>query len=70
MDEEKRPADAGTEPSDEMTMDRETYDMLFANNAFLQALLAAGVDQWEGYSKVLDVFCKELGEGKYDSNSK
>ncbi len=44
---------------DNVTITREEYETLLEDSKFLQALLSAGVDNWEGYDLVL--------EGEYES---
>lgn len=36
-------------PSDTITISRTTYDKLVADRRLLNALYAAGVDNWEGF---------------------
>jgi hypothetical protein len=38
----------------EVTITREEYDALLQDSKFLQALEAAGVDNWEGYSFAME----------------
>lgn len=45
-----------TEDSEKVTIAREEYDHLVRRDAFLSALQAAGVDNWEGYSHAQEIF--------------
>ena len=36
-------------PKDEVTISKGEYDELKSDSAFLNALMAAGVDNWDGY---------------------
>lgn len=38
---------------DMVTIPKKEYDKLFNDSEFLNALRAAGVDNWEGYSEAL-----------------
>jgi len=41
-----------------VTITKEEYDKLVSDSEFLQALRAAGVDNWEGYSNAYDYLDK------------
>lgn len=39
---------------EQITIDKEEYDELVADQKFLSALMAAGVDNWEGFEQAQD----------------
>lgn len=41
--------------SDEVTISKDEYDELLASSKFLDALNAAGVDNWSGYEVAQDI---------------
>lgn len=49
-------------PDDMIVIPKEEYEMLRENDRFLDALEAAGVDNWEGYSTAYQIFNGELDE--------
>lgn len=42
-----------------VTILKEEYDELISDQEFLNALIAAGVDSWEGYSEAQEIFTEE-----------
>ena len=47
---------------DEVVLSKEKYDSLVEDSLFLEALQAAGVDNWEGYSYACEIFREENGD--------
>ncbi|MBS7457682.1 hypothetical protein [Coralloluteibacterium stylophorae] len=45
-----------SEPSDTVTIPREEYEELLEDQRFIEALRAAGVDNWDGYDYALEIF--------------
>lgn len=48
----------------EVTISQEEYDSLIEDQAFLQALEEAGVDNWEGYCEAQRIFDEFNGDFK------
>ncbi|HEY6021043.1 MAG TPA: RecBCD nuclease inhibitor [Candidatus Paceibacterota bacterium] len=48
------------ETEDGYVVDKATYDQLVEDQDFLEALEAAGVDNWEGYSTAIQIVEGEL----------
>jgi hypothetical protein len=42
--------------SDEVTISKDEYDRLMDSERLLDALIAAGVDNWDGYSYALELY--------------
>ena len=42
-------------PEETVTISKEEYEELVADSEFLNALMTAGVDNWEGYSFAQDM---------------
>jgi len=42
-----------------VTISKDEYEELCSDQEFLNALIAAGVDGWEGYSEAQEIFTEE-----------
>ena len=53
----------GVMPDATVTITRAEYVMLVRDADKYQALLAAGVDNWEGYGEAMDAYAHDQGAG-------
>lgn len=44
---------------EQITISKKEYDQLLRDQRFLNALCAAGVDNWEGYSEAINMMDEE-----------